>query len=515
MESITDAFNSENWFNELLRRLAFPVINVNRLINEEGINTANTLANTRLEDLELSMTSVNRLFGSTTTAARRIYFAPIRMLKLKALAAYLKRCINTHRIPDIRLITEASVNLFVQNLDTWIETSGDIEDIIKQASINFDPTKFIKFREKIETLVSSIKGIRGINLDYLTRDTDPLPHPPNLIEDSSPNVNSLDFMRLNTTHTGPDFNKDNQDLFTLLRNFLTGTDGWNVISKFQRNKDGRSAYLALRAHYEGASFHDLIKSRANNMMLRTFYKGDTTKFTLEKFVSIHLEAHRMFEDVGEPLSESIKILNFKGGIRPEAGLESALDVARGLQDVNNNFDNFSNHITEGVTNRRSRREMFRTSSNTREVSAYGRGARGRGGGRVRGRGRSGRGSSRGRGRGRHNNRRLTSIPEKINVEGKDLFPNKTYSAEEYNDLSYNQRNELRKARSRNPSTAFDTRSINAAVTEGIREALAANEEPKTNLNSQQDVPAQIEGSVNISSNASTTSTDQFRRRRRG
>ena len=243
MESITDAFNSENRFNELLRRLAFPVINVNRLINEEGINTANTLANTRLEDLELSMTSVNRLFGSTTTAARRIYFAPIRMLKLKALAAYLKRCINTHRIPDIRLITEDSVNLFVQNLDTWTETSGDIEDIIKQASINFDPTKFIKFREKIETLVLSINGIQGINLDYLTRDTDPSPPPPNLIEHPSPDVNSLDFMRLNTTHSGPDFNKDNQDLFTLLRNFLTGTDGWNVISKFQRNKDGRSAYL--------------------------------------------------------------------------------------------------------------------------------------------------------------------------------------------------------------------------------------------------------------------------------
>ena len=222
----------------------------------------------------------------------------------------------------------------------------------------------------------------------------------------------------------------------------------------------------------------------------------------------------MFEDVGEPLSESIKILNFKGGIRPEAGLESALDVARGLQNVNNNFDNFSNHITEGVTNRRSRREMFRTSSNTREVSAYGRGGRGRGGGRVRGRGRSGRGSGRGRGRGRHNNRRATSVPEKINIEGKDLFPSKTYSAEEYNELSYNQRNELRKARLRNSSTAFDTRSINAAVTEGIREALNANEESNANIDSQQEVPAHIEGSVNVSSNAST-STDQFRKRRRG
>ena len=127
-------------------------------------------------------------------------------------------------------------------------------------------------------------------------------------------------MKENTTHSGPEYEKDNQDLFTLLRSYLTGTDGWNVISSHQRTKDGRAAYLALRSHYEGSSFHDLIKSKANIMMTRTFYRGDPTKFTWEKFVSIHLEAHRMFEDVGEPLTESIKILHFKGGIRPEAGL---------------------------------------------------------------------------------------------------------------------------------------------------------------------------------------------------
>ena len=81
--------------------------------------------------------------------------------------------------------------------------------------------------------------------------------------------------------------------------------------------------------------------------------------------------------------DSVKIRNFKAGIRPEAGLESALDIARGLLSVGNNFDNFVNNITEGVINRRSRREMFRSTGNTREVAAYGRGGRGRGGrGRV-------------------------------------------------------------------------------------------------------------------------------------
>ena len=102
----------------------------------------------RLKDLETSMTSVNRLFGSNITAARRIYFAPLRILKLKALATYLKKCVDTYRIPDVRLINATAVDIFVQNLDVWTESSGDVEDIIKQSNIKFDPTKFTKFREK-------------------------------------------------------------------------------------------------------------------------------------------------------------------------------------------------------------------------------------------------------------------------------------------------------------------------------------------------------------------------------
>ncbi len=71
--------------------------------------------------------------------------------------------------------------------------------------------------------------MRGISLDYLLRNVDPMYNTLFPIEEASPYVNSLEFMRLNTTHDGPEFDKDNQDLFTLLRNYLTGNDGWNVI----------------------------------------------------------------------------------------------------------------------------------------------------------------------------------------------------------------------------------------------------------------------------------------------
>ena len=79
--SITDAFDDNNEFRQLLRRIQIPVVNVNRLMDQEGIDTARVLAGIRVKDLELFMTNVNRLFGSQTTVARRIYFAPCSLFK--------------------------------------------------------------------------------------------------------------------------------------------------------------------------------------------------------------------------------------------------------------------------------------------------------------------------------------------------------------------------------------------------------------------------------------------------
>ena len=160
------------------------------------------------------------------------------------------------------------------------------------------------------------------------------------------------------------------------------------------------------------------------------------KFNWERFISIHLEAHRMFEDINEPLTESMKILFLKGGIRPEAALESSLEVAKGLLGVNDNLNKVINHITSSVTNKRSRTKILKVAQ-TQQVStfhsdvAYGSG-QGRGFRGGPGRGRFGRAPN-GRGRGRvrntnnfsyeyRNNTSNRSIPETIFVEGKTLYP---------------------------------------------------------------------------------------------
>ena len=127
-------------------------------------------------------------------------------------------------------------------------------------------------------------------------------------------------------------------------------------------------YKALRPHYEGVSYYDLLKTNANTMRMYIFYCAETTKFNWQRFLDIHLEAHRMFNDIGEPLSDSIKILCLKGWFHPEAGLELSMEVAKGLPDMRDSFDKYTNRFTESVINRRGCLDVLKLATQTLQES---------------------------------------------------------------------------------------------------------------------------------------------------
>ena len=185
--------------------------------------------------------------------------------------------------------------------------------------------------------MSSITAIREITLNYILR-------PEEVIEDARPNVQSDEFIKANATLSGAEYNQDNKILYTILQLHLTDTSGWNVISRFAKEKDGRSAYLALRSRYESPAYKDSEKARATQILSQSLYKGDNLKHTWEKYIANHLEGHRIYEGVYEPISEPMKIDFFKHGIHSEANLES--ELARGIPDANSSFDSFVNQLTE-------------------------------------------------------------------------------------------------------------------------------------------------------------------------
>ena len=86
-------------------------------------------------------------------------------MKLKALSTYFRRCFTVNRIPDVRLIRSEEVSTFVEYMEVWNKKSDKVQEILSKVEIKLDPSNFTRFRQKIETLTSSIRGYRGITLE--------------------------------------------------------------------------------------------------------------------------------------------------------------------------------------------------------------------------------------------------------------------------------------------------------------------------------------------------------------
>lgn len=489
--SITDAFDDYGSMEALLRRLGLSAKCTARFMDEEGFETARDLALAREIDVKSTIDNVNKLFGSAT-GNDRIYFPPIKVARIKALCVYFRRCLMINQIPDINLIDLARCQDFVDCYNSWTEKQDDTDDVVKQKDLKFDPMKFKTFIDEFKTLLSSLRGSRGITLEYVIRDSNTQTGPP--VEVASPDVNSNEILSNNATLSGVDFNRDNAKVFTCLRVILTSTTGWNVISKFSTRRDGRGAFLALQAHFQGRSYFELMKTQATTMMSKTYYHGDRAKFTWETFVSIHLEAHELFVQTGEPLSESMKILNLKNGIRDTAMMENTIEAARTSPAANASFEAYVNFLTEGVASKRSRKETFKQNvpRQVSDVSTIG----------GRGRGRGGRGRGRGRGRGKSQGNGPS-----IQCDGKTLYVKKSYSREEYNQLSANQKNAIRLARLKLKSQSDDNKSTISDLTTALKDSVSVLQEAVVNgvRNATED----------NSNNSGLTPTQQLKRRKTG
>ena len=113
---------------------------------------------------------------------------------------------------------------------------------------------------------------------------------------------------------------------------LLSTSVYNHISNHNNSQNGRKAWITLKNFYEGQDFQVWLKDQAFNKILTTFYKGDSQRFTFEKYVSVHKEAHKLLEDSrhngGNDMDESTKCHHFIASKKEQARLEHALSTIR-------------------------------------------------------------------------------------------------------------------------------------------------------------------------------------------
>ena len=97
----------------------------------------------------------------------------------------------------------------------------------------------------------------------------------------------------------PNFLADNIKVWELLSGLTRKHTCWMYVKPFQRARDGRGAFLALRDHYLGPNNVDNMTSLAEKKLAMTAYTGECHRWTFEKYVTLHKDKHSILEGLTE------------------------------------------------------------------------------------------------------------------------------------------------------------------------------------------------------------------------
>lgn len=446
-------------------------------------------------EIEKYFKDINKTFASLPRAQDRVYFTP-RMVKLivGSIWYFVHSVKSFHMMPNIGLLTlQKAVQLDITcsqlktNASTKESTDKDDDEVTLpklKGSINW-----IDYRDKFLIKLSKLKNKRLISLSYLVDDT------PRVATHGNANYVQLgeidfdlpDLFLSYPIHFGPVYKADNKRLWSMLENSLVNTSPYNHIAPFERSRDGRRAWTALKGYFEGEDFIQRTQDQAMSTLSSTYYRGETKNFKFEDYVNAHLNAHKKLLQVGyngdTGMDEATKIHHFKTNILPAADLENAISLAR-LKE-RESFTTYVAFLSTEVDFRNARRKQMNKAGKDRNVSAI----------------KTGNESSR---RKNNNSRKKSSRLGPMlyeTVAGKRL-ESKMYSRSEFAQLSKEQKDavvrlnrERRSRASKNSSDGHNASSVTSirdemisigdAIVAGVARAVSEKTDDDATLSSQQ------------------------------
>ena len=480
--TITQKYGSEDNFVELLERIGVSATARRKLVDDDFDSMQSLVSNysNDVDSFATYLKGLNKTFG-TGNRGNTVRFSPVVIKRLSAILFYFVQSVGClHTIPDIDGIDVELCTNLVQVYEGYKkkrEVDGEEDTIIELPELK-GHSNWTTYRDKFESNLSNMIGSRNIPLSYVIDESERprITRATAFLEVAVMDLSDDSFFAAHTTHHGPSYTEDNSKVWMLIKKSLLGHQPYHHIDEYERGRDGRGAWLTLKAYYEGEDF--VNKTIQENLTkLRTLhYRGETQRFGFEQFIELQKECYKRLRDVGynngAGVDEATKCSNLKTMILGDAQLETALSIARTRGLFNGTFDDLVHflkaEVDELILRKKQLRSVAPRGSRISSITAQSAGGRGRGRG---GRGRGGRGRGRGRGRGYRRPRTyLTRM-----VQGKEIS-NGNYSSAEFAELTREQKDMVRQLRREGEAMAAtnqDAMSIKSMVTQAVNEKLEA------------------------------------------
>ena len=430
--SITELYQNEELFRYVMHQsIGITSLQCRTKIVDDGFSCLRDIIQHHPNDVEAVksyLTGLNKTFASSNDMNLRVYYSPVVINRFAGVVHYYNQAVNTfHTIPDPSFMTRDKADKLSNIYNAFYKYSkGDTEEVEVDIPKLTGSINWVNFRDKFIMKLSLTIGNRGFPLEYVIDEMARGINRGNatLVEIDEIDLSNEDTYRTKPTLYGKPYKVDNTQVWRLLKSQLLGTPIYNHISSCDSTANGRKAYLILKEFYQGEDFQARMKDVAFQELTGTFYRGDNARFTFEKYISVHKEAHKMLEDSdyngGSGLDNATKCHHFISGIKEQAGLEYALSNVRSNPQYRD-FVNLVSFLAAEVDHRNIRKQQLK---NTRD----------------RDRNVSGLEKDKGKGKGNKNKNFLSKT-----VEGKVVY-GKRYSRQEFKSLTTKQKqvvNQLR------------------------------------------------------------------------
>jgi hypothetical protein len=114
---------------------------------------------------------------------------------------------------------------------------------------------------------------------------------------------------------------ENAKLWEALQKVFQTTSSYQYMKAYAKGKDGRSAYLALKAHYLGPNNANNLVQATTTKLDQLRYTGESRRWNLQRYVTAHVECYNILEGLREHgfrgLDEATRVRKFIARIRTD------------------------------------------------------------------------------------------------------------------------------------------------------------------------------------------------------
>jgi len=154
----------------------------------------------------------------------------------------------------------------------------------------------------------------------------------------------IDELVARVSHNRGQYASDNSLVFTAIQKAVLGTQYSASVEPFKKAKDGRAAYEALNRQHAGEAVWKSHLKKAEAVLHLSKWKGQTSSYSLEKFVANHRDAYLQLEKCSGHVQYQLPNANTRvtyvlDGIEcSDPGLQAVMAMLRSNVEQMNDFE---------------------------------------------------------------------------------------------------------------------------------------------------------------------------------